>query len=98
MVQLDLQRPVSVDSVVAVIAKAVPRAARHGSRYTILIGIRSRKGIVIGRTFVVGKRLPSSRVNDSETHNRRLVRVVRVPIALEYVAPVVGHVGDIDAG
>src|ERR1700722_2919807 len=90
MVQLDLQRIVLVGSVVAVIAKAIPGAASHGRRHAILVGVRSRKGVIIRRSLVVGQR--------GETHNRRLVRVVRVTITLEYMASVVPNIGHIDAG
>ena len=90
MVQFDLQRIVPVGSIVAVIAKAIPGAASYRCGDAILVGIRGRKGIVIRRSLVVGQ--------SSETHHRRLVRVVTIAIALEYMASVVPNIGHIDAG
>src|SRR5882724_8803098 len=106
MVQFDLQRIVLVGSIVAVIAKAIAGTASYGSREAISIDVRSRKGVVIGRSLVVGPNTwkPGvgvdwvGRIRDSEIHNRRLVRVVTIAIALEYMASVVPNIGHIDAG
>src|ERR1700722_7357884 len=90
MVQFDLQRIVPVGSIVAVIAKAITGAASYRRGDAILVSIRGRKGIVIRRSLVVGK--------SSEAHYRRLVRVVTIASALEYMASVVANIGHIDAG
>ena len=52
MIQFDLQCVVAVGAVVAVIAKAITRAAGDGGGHAILIGVRGRERVVIRRTLV----------------------------------------------